>query len=79
LATSGPQRRRVQIDFRAATDAAADQLRDATIAVLNGFYGELPNGFVLSLCELVQPIDGFDNDARQFRLAAEFYFYFNIL
>jgi hypothetical protein len=76
--SSGVQRRRVQLDFRAATDDVADALRDATIGVLNGFFGALPNGFVLANCELIQVIDYFDNDARQFRCSAEFYFDFTL-
>jgi hypothetical protein len=76
--TSGMQRRRVQLDFRAATDDVADALRDAVIRVLNGFNGPLPNGFIIADCWLIQPIDYFDNDARQFRCSAEFYFDFAI-
>ena len=76
--TSGMQRRRVQLDFRATTDDVADALRDATIKVLNGFNGPMPNGFLIADCWLIQPIDYFDNDARQFRCSAEFYFDFAI-
>ncbi len=74
--TSGLQRRRVELSFRATNAAGADQLREATIAVLNGFHGAMPNGFVVQDCELLQPLDDFDTDARQFRFGAEFYFYF---
>ena len=76
LGGPGPQRRRVQLDFRAVSAAAADELRDATIAVLNGFHGPMPNGFVVLGCWLIQPLDYFDSDARQFRCADEFYFDF---
>jgi hypothetical protein len=76
--TSGMQRRRVQLDFRANGYPAANQLRSATIGVLNGFSGPLPNGFLIADCWLIQPIDYFDNDARQFRCSAEFYFDFAI-
>lgn len=76
--TSGMQRRRVQLDFRASGYLAANQLRNATIAVLNGFNGALPNGFLIADCWLIQPIDYFDSDARQFRCSAEFYFDFAI-
>ena len=76
--TSGMPRRRVQLDFRANSYLAANDLRDATIAVLNGFYGAMPNGFVIANCELIQPIDYYDSDARQFRCSAEFYFDFAI-
>jgi hypothetical protein len=76
--TSGMQRRRVQLDFRGNGYPAANDLRNATIAVLNGFSGPLPNGFLIAECWLIQPIDYFDNDARQFRCSAEFYFDFAI-
>jgi len=76
--TSGMQRRRVQLDFRGNSYLAANNLRNATIAVLNGFNGPMPNGFLIADCWLIQPIDYFDNDARQFRCSAEFYFDFAI-
>jgi hypothetical protein len=76
--TSGMQRRRVRLDFRALTDDVADALRDAAIGVLNGFHGAMPNGFLIANCELIQPIDYYDNEARQFRCSAEFYFDFAI-
>jgi hypothetical protein len=76
--TSGMQRRRVQLDLRGYSYLAANDLRNATIAVLNGFHGAMPNGFVIADCWLIQPIDYFDNDARQFRCSAEFYFDFAI-
>lgn len=78
LQTAGVQRRRVELDFRAHTPGAADQLREATIAVLNMFHGALPNGLIILSCQLLQPIDDFDGDARQFRFGAEFYFEFII-
>jgi hypothetical protein len=76
--TSGMQRRRVQLDFRATSYLAANDLRDATIAVLNGFHGAIPSGFIIADCWLIQPIDYFDSDTRQFRCSAEFYFDFAI-
>ncbi len=74
----GVQRRRVQTDHFAETYLIAVQLRNATIKLLNQFVGELPNGFEVMQCDLIQPIDHFDNDVRQFRCSAEFYFYFNL-
>jgi hypothetical protein len=80
--SSGPQRRRVQLDFFADYQQGTyDQviaLRDATKLLLNGFVGELPNGFYVTSCLFHQPIDYFNNDARQYRHASEFYFTFNL-
>ena len=77
LNTSGMQRRRMQLDHIATTARSAWQLRDATRKLLDGFNGALPNGFYIK-CLFLQPVDHFDNDSRQFRCAAEYYFFFNL-
>jgi hypothetical protein len=76
--TSGPQRRRMQIDHRAADFLSTDTLRDLTREVLDGFTGALPNGFVVDDIWFLQPLEHFDSDARQFRCGAEYYVDFTL-
>lgn len=78
LDTSGMQKLRVQFDCRAATADDAATARDALIAALNGRIGEtLEDGTWLDSAELIQTIDYFDSDSRQFRKGVEFYVNFN--
>lgn len=77
--TSGMQRWRIQFNCHAASYAIAYQARSALIMLLNGYQGTLSDGTFLSQCQLIQPIDYFDNDARQFRCGVEFYFDFTTL
>jgi hypothetical protein len=80
---SGPQRLRVQFDCYADQKSggyrAAYCVRDDLRKLLNGFSGELPNGDYLQSALLIQNIDYFENDARQYRLACEFYIDFNFM
>jgi hypothetical protein len=76
LSTSGPQKRRIQFDARGNTAASAKASRNALRKALNGFSGALPNGFILSAAWLINEIDYFDSDARQFRAMAEYYILF---
>jgi len=78
LGTSGPQRVRLQLDHYAADARVGFVLRNATRAVLEGFKGTLPNGFAVTAVQWLQPIDHYDNDAREFRCAAEYYVFFNV-
>lgn len=78
---AGPQRRRIQFDARAwgseGSAAQAYATRNAIRKVLNGFGGELPNGFIVNSIWLIQEFDIFDSDARDFRAVAEYYALFN--
>ncbi|QMV19691.1 DUF3168 domain-containing protein [Granulicella sp. 5B5] len=82
LTRSGVQRRRYQFDFWAdyeqGTYDQAIALRDAVIHLLNGFTGALPNGFYVTSILYHQSLDGFENDARQYRCTAEFYITYNL-
>lgn len=82
LTNSGSQRRRMQFDFFAdyeqGTYDQAVALRDATILLLNGFVGALPNGFYVTSILYHQSIDHFESDARQYHCTAEFYVTFNL-
>ena len=74
--TSGLQKVRVQFDAFAASYIAAAQVRDAVRILLNGYQGALSDGTFIQNADLIQNIDFFENDARQYRCASEFYFYF---
>jgi hypothetical protein len=78
----GWQRVRIQLDFFAdyeqGTYDQACALREAVRPVLDGFTGTLPNGFLLANAAHIQPLGGFENDARRYRVGAEYYLYFNL-
>jgi hypothetical protein len=78
---SGAQVLRVQFDaYSSATSGTYDQAasaREALRCLLNGYSGMLSDGTELQAAELIQSIDFFENDARQFRCMSEFYLYFN--
>jgi hypothetical protein len=80
LTSAGPQRVRIEFAFFGNTPKSARNLRDATRKVLDGLAGVmLPGGFLLSSCLFHQNLRAqFDNDARQYRFPAEFYFTFNL-
>lgn len=72
--TAGLARVRVQFDVRAADADSARAGRKNLIRVLNGFTGQLPSdGPWVEQIQLIQRLDLFDNDPRQFRKSAEFY------
>lgn len=75
--TSGLQRVRVQFDCFGANQDDAMQLRWALIRFLNGYSGELIDGTVLQLAQLIQQVDFFEQGPRQFRCMVEFYLTFN--
>lgn len=75
--TSGMQKLRVQFDHYGNTYAAANQLREATRTLLNGYQGTLSDDTVLQNANLIQSVDFFENDARQYRCMSEFYLYFD--
>jgi hypothetical protein len=70
--TAGMNRYRVQFDCWALTYAAASALRSALVASLNGFTGAV-NGVNIQNARVLQPIDFYEHEALQFRLAVEFY------
>jgi hypothetical protein len=77
LDTSGMQRWRVQFDVRAEDAAGAVAGRENLIRVLNGFRGVPVDGAPwIEGIDLIQPIDYYDSEARQFRKGAEFYVMF---
>lgn len=75
--TSGMQKLRIQFDHYGNTYADANTLREATRVLLNGFVGALSDGTYLEDAQLIQSVDFFENDARQYRCMSEFYLYFN--
>jgi Protein of unknown function (DUF3168) len=78
LDTSGMQKLRLQVDCVGKSYLDADKLRWALVNFLNGLSGTLIDGTVLQLAQFIQPIDfAYWDDSRQFRCAAEFYFYYN--
>jgi hypothetical protein len=76
FATSGMQKVRIQFDCFARSYLDADRARDALRQSLYGYRGTLADGTFLQNAELIQSVDFFDNDPRQFRCMSEFYFYF---
>ncbi len=74
--TSGLQRQRREFNCHAGTDDAALALRAVLIQEMNGYRGVLSDGTVLQNMDLVQSMDFFDEDPRQFRCMVEFYLYF---
>jgi hypothetical protein len=77
LDTSGLQKLRYTFDCWGETYAAADQVRDALVAFLNGYRGALSNGILLQMAEYIQPIDSFKDALRQYCCAVELYFLFD--
>jgi hypothetical protein len=75
---SGAQKLRVQFDaYSSDTYDNAAAARDALRSLLNGYSGTLSDGTFLQAAELIQQIDFYENDARQFRCMSEFYLSFN--
>lgn len=77
FATSGMQKMRTEFSCYASSQLQADTLREAIRKFLNGFSGELSDGTFLQNADLVQSVDFFDDDARQYRCAIEFYLWFD--
>lgn len=77
FSSSGLQKWRLQLDHFAADAIIAYQIRNAAIALLNGWRGNLPGGPFAEIL-FIQPIDHFENDARQFRCTSEFYVFFSL-
>jgi len=75
--TSGMQKLRVQFDHYGNTYSDANGLREATRVLLNGYSGTLSDGTVLQKADLIQSVDYFENDARQYRCMSEFYLWFD--
>lgn len=73
---SGSQRWRMQFDCIALDHPSAEALRNALTDLLDNNRFTLNDGTVVTIFSL-QPIDLFDSDPRQFRLAQEFYINFN--
>lgn len=74
--TSGMQRVRVEFNCFAGSHLQADTLRETIRKFLNGFRGALSDGTKLQNADLIQNMDLFEQDARQFRCVSEFYLYF---
>lgn len=75
--TSGMQKLRVQFDCFGLDPDSADVLRSTLIKALNGHVGALSDGTYLQNADLIQSVDYFENDARQYRCMVEFYLYFD--
>ena len=78
LSTGGMAQQRVQVDTYGAGYDGADQLREAVIALLHGFQGQLAGGPFIDSCFYIGPVTNFENIPRQYRLAAEFRFTFSL-
>lgn len=78
--SAGMQKLRIQFDFFADAENGsfddAMNARDAHRQLLNGYTGSLTDGTYLQRATLIQYIDHFDNDARQYRCSAEYYLWF---
>lgn len=80
--TSGWQRMRVQVDVFGPYSRGRDGYRTASnlrlvmISALNGYAGTVADGTQLQDVEFIQMIDGFQNDARQYRCGFEMYLHF---
>lgn len=74
--TSGMQKLRVQFDCFGSTFKQANLIREAIRLAINGYSGTLNDGTTLQWAELIQPIDHFENDARQYRCSSEYYLHF---
>lgn len=74
--TSGMQRVRVEFRCFGSSHLQADTLRETLRKFLNGFRGLLGDGTRVQNVDLIQPLDDFEQYARQFCLGAEYYFYF---
>lgn len=78
--TAGMQKVRVQFDCFGDTYKQATNVREDMIKLLVGMQGEnLDDGHFLQNTELVQSIDFYEQDARQFRCALELKFLFTFL
>lgn len=75
--TSGLIKLRMQFDCWGTNYSDAAQLRKALVKLLNGYGGVLSDGTNLQLAEFIQPVDFYEQDARQYRCAVEFYFLFD--
>lgn len=75
--TSGMQKQRVQFDCWGQSYDDAASLRAALIAALNGYQGALSDGTYLQNAELLQSMDFFENEARQYRCMVEFYLWYD--
>jgi hypothetical protein len=78
LNTSGMIRLRMQFDCWGMKYSDAAQLRKALVQALNLYYGVLSDGTYLQLAQFIQPVDFYEQDARQYRCAVEFYFEFTL-
>jgi hypothetical protein len=75
---SGMQKLRVHFDCHALTYGQAIAAREALRKLLNGAQGLLPDGTFLGNAQYIGPVDSpFGRTARQFRLGAEFYLFYN--
>ena len=74
--SSGLQKVRVQFDVWSSSYLQGAQVRDALRRFLNGFVGELADGTYIQNADLIQNLDFYEDDAREFRCGSEYYFYF---
>jgi len=76
----GEDSKRVQFDFYADAENGtfddATDARDILRTYLDGYSGLLSDGTYLQMAEHIQPLDQFNNDARNFRCAAEYYLHY---
>ena len=69
---------RVRLDYHAATPEAAEQIQIAARNLLEPYAGTLSDGTAVQLIEWIQDLDYYDYEPRQWRVATEFSFYFNL-
>ena len=80
LTFDGPamQKVRVQFDFHASTPEASDAMQTAFRTAIEGYAGTLSDGTYLQDVQWINDIDFYDNEPRQWRVASEFYLFFNL-
>lgn len=79
LDTAGLQVLRVEFNCHAMTYNAASAARDALVAFLNGYGGQLADARATYLqnAQVLSPMDFFDSETRQHRCMTEFYLIFD--
>ena len=74
--TSGMQRVRIEFNCFGESYLQAATVRERLRVLLNGYVGLLSDGTYAQNIDLIQTMDGFQDEARQIRCLIEFYVYF---
>jgi hypothetical protein len=76
--TTGPQKERIQFDAHGSTYASCVAVLLALRNLLEGYDGVLSDGTYVQYCEWIDELDHYDEYSLDFRITAEYYFYFNL-